>query len=228
MMPLARASSSAGSPLVSSNTSSAVILATKPFWADTGTTRSRDTPSISAEVAHCRSIWDWTCSAVLSVSQSVSILFNTTKRASTLSGEMARCSRQIERSERVTPVSALKMNTTACAWGMRLTVNSGSAPTAFRPGVSRITNPCFKSGCGILMMAWRHMGTSTMPCASGTGFSSVRSSCQKPSARALSKLTLRTSATFSRALAIWSALPTSRGISCQRSALTRHSARLCI
>jgi len=50
MMPLASASSSTGRPLVSNSRSSAEILATRPFWADTGTTLSGDTPSISAAV----------------------------------------------------------------------------------------------------------------------------------------------------------------------------------
>ena len=53
-----------------------------------------------------------------------------------------RCSRQIARSDLVTPVSAARMNTTAWACGIRLTVSSGSAPIAFSPGVSRMTRPC--------------------------------------------------------------------------------------
>ena len=51
------------------------------------------------------------------------------------------CSRQIARSERVTPVSAARMKTTACADGSRPSVSSGSAPIAFSPGVSSDDQP---------------------------------------------------------------------------------------
>ena len=78
-------------------------------------------------------------------SSSASILFSTTKRV----GAWApRWSRQIARSDLVTPVSAPRMKTVACALGSRLSVSSGSAPIAFRPGVSSTTSPCFSSGCG--------------------------------------------------------------------------------
>ena len=44
----------------------------------------------------------------------------------------------------MTPVSAPRMKTVACALGSRLSVSSGSAPIAFRPGVSRTTRPCLQ------------------------------------------------------------------------------------
>ena len=91
-------------------------------------------PRISAEVARWRSICACTCAGVLSESHIVSILFSTTRRESMLSASVIRCSRQIARSDLVTPVSAARMNTTAWACGIRFTVSSGSAPMAFRPG----------------------------------------------------------------------------------------------
>ena len=96
--------------------------------------------------ARCRSICETTRSCVLSASHIVSILLRTTIRAATASVCVARCSRQIARSDLVTPVSAARMNTAACACGIRFTVNSGSAPMAFSPGVSRTTSPCLRSG----------------------------------------------------------------------------------
>ena len=88
------------------------------------------------------------------------------------------------------------MNTTAWACGIRLTVSSGSAPTALRPGVSRMTRPCLSKRWGRLMMAWRHRAPRPCPAHPSDGLSSGLSSCQKPMARASSTLTLRTCATF--------------------------------
>ena len=61
----------------------------------------------------------------------------------------------------MTPASAASTNRITCALGSRLSVSSGSAPMALSPGVSRITRPCCSSGCGKLMIACRHEGTST-------------------------------------------------------------------
>ncbi len=52
------------------------------------------------------------------------------------------------RSDLVTPVSAPRMKTVACADGSRLSVSSGSAPIALRPGVSSTTRPRCSNGCG--------------------------------------------------------------------------------
>ncbi|MCY1513520.1 hypothetical protein D9M68_480280 [compost metagenome] len=194
--PSPSSASSAGSRLASSRAASCPILACRPFCADTGSTCASGTSSSRAAPSRWRSICCTICAGVLSVSHSVSILLSTTKRVSWLSSPVIRCSRQIDRSERVTPVSAPRMKTTACACGIRLTVSSGSAPIAFRPGVSRITSPCSSSGCGMFSTAWRQRGISTRPSASCTGLSSGVSGFQKPSARASSLLTQRTSATL--------------------------------
>ncbi len=75
----------------------------------------------------------------------------------------ARCRFHTSRSVLVTPASAARMNSTACAFGSRLSVSSGSVPIAFNPGVSRMTSPCCSSGCGKLMTACRQHGMSTAP-----------------------------------------------------------------
>ena len=62
-------------------------------------------------------------------------------RRSASSAWPPRWSRQIARSDLVTPVSAPRMKTVACAVGSRLSVSSGSAPIAFSPGVSSTTRP---------------------------------------------------------------------------------------
>ena len=68
------------------------------------------------------------------------------------SSSPARCAFQTSRSVLVTPASAASRNSTACAFGSRLSVSSGSVPIAFRPGVSRMTSPCCSSGCGKLII----------------------------------------------------------------------------
>ena len=103
------------------------------------------TPSVRAVSRCCCAICASTCSSVASGSSSASILLRTTKRVGACA---PRWSRQIARSDLVTPVSAPRMKTVACALGSRLSVSSGSAPIAFRPGVSRTTRPCLSSGCG--------------------------------------------------------------------------------
>jgi hypothetical protein len=65
----------------------------------------------------------------------------------------AMCSFQSSRSERVTPVSAPSMKTTAAASGIRCTVSSGSAPMVLCPGVSRIVSPFSSRGWGKFMIA---------------------------------------------------------------------------
>src|SRR6185369_2748755 len=173
MTPCASARSRTSSWLACSRAPSPLILATRPFWAETGITCSLGRPRISAEVARCRSIWPCTCAGVLSESHIVSILLRTTRRESVLSASVTRCSRQIDRSDLVTPVSAASMKTTAWACGIRLTVNSGSAPMAFSPGVSRITSPCLSSGWAMLIRAWRHrvvLGRVVVPKTQRPGF----------------------------------------------------------
>ena len=205
-----------------------MTLATSPFCAETGITRDSDRPRISADVALCLSICACTCSGVLKASHRVSILLSTTRRASVASPSVIRCSRQIDRSDLVTPVSAPRMKTTACAWEIRLTVNSGSAPMAFKPGVSRMTSPCLSRGWAILMSACRHFGTSISPSEPTSGLSSGLPSCQKPSARASSLLTCRTSATFSRACASCFGSFTSRSTRVHFSGTMRHSMSACV
>ena len=96
------------------------------------------------------------------------------------------------RSVLVTPASAASRNSTACAFGSRLSVSSGSVPIAFRPGVSRMTSPCCSSGCGKLITACRQHGMSTLP-------SSPRSSADRmSSSRSQKSPYLRASATGTR------------------------------
>ena len=161
-------------------------LASSPFCADSANTCSTGRSSVRAVSWRWRSTWARICAGVLSSSHKVSILFNTTKRVADDDCSVARCSRQIDMSERVTPVSAPSTNTTAWAWGIRLTVSSGSAPMAFNPGVSSTTKPCFSKGWAMLISAWRQRGTSTSPWSLTGGLSSGCSSCQKPNARASS------------------------------------------
>ncbi|KAF1042158.1 MAG: hypothetical protein GAK34_02847 [Delftia tsuruhatensis] len=232
MMPSASMFSNMGSPLACSSASLPETLATRPFCADTGNTRSTGRPSIWADSWRWRCSWACTCVAELRLSHSVSILLSTTSResASACWPDAASCgstwSRQMARSDLVTPVSAASTKTTAWAWGMRLTVSSGSAPTAFRPGVSRMTSPCLSRGWGMLISAWRHMGTSTRPCSSTKGLPPWSSSCQKPQVRARSTDTLRTSATLASVSAICWALFTSSGSCSQASGRARHWPRL--
>ena len=155
----------------------------------------------------------------------MSILFSTTSRVLASADPSARCSRQMERSDLVTPVSAPNRKTTAWAWGIRLTVSSGSAPIALRPGVSSITNPCFSSGWAIFINAWRHLGTSSKPCASAIGLSSGASRCHSPSALASASVTRRVSATFSSAADNCLGSLTSRSMRVHFSGAMRHSIR---
>ncbi|MCG3190288.1 MAG: hypothetical protein LKCHEGNO_02961 [Burkholderiaceae bacterium] len=139
------ASSSAGRRLACTAASSPATRAASASRADSGNTRSRSTASVCATPSH----WCCTCSSTswreLSGSANVSILLSTTKRSS---ARPSRCSRQISRSDLVTPVSAPRMNTVACADGSSPSVSSGSAPIAFSPGVSITTSPRLSSGCG--------------------------------------------------------------------------------
>ena len=222
-MPSASANSRLGKQLASNNASSRVTLATRPFCADTGITCATGKPNMFAELVRWRSICACTCWGELKASHSVSILLSTTRREMFSSSSVIKCSRQIARSDLVTPVSAAKINTTAWACGIRLTVSSGSAPIAFNPGVSRMTRPCLSSGCAILISAWRHLGTSIKPSAPTSGLSSMFSSCQNPSARASSFDTCRTSATFSSASANCRGSLTSKSTRVHFSGTARHS-----
>ena len=222
-MPCPRAASSSGSRLACSSLSSRLTLASRPFCAETASTCAGDRPSRSAESVRCAAICSCTCSGELSASHMVSILLSTTSRASGPWPSPARCWRQIVRSDLVTPASAARMNTTACACGRRLTVNSGSAPMALRPGVSRITRPCLSSGCAMLIRAWRHLGTSISPSLPSGGLSSGVSSFQKPSDAASAGGTRRTSATFWMARASCCGSLTSRSMRSHLSGALRQS-----
>ena len=153
IMPSLSACSSSGNWLACSSALSPVTLATKPFWADTAMIWSLGNCKISAVLRRCLSTLAATCAGVDSASHIVSILLSTTNRDEWSVLSVIRCSRQMARSDLVTPASAAKINTTACAWGIRLTVSSGSAPIAFKPGVSKITKPCFSKGCAMLISA---------------------------------------------------------------------------
>ena len=53
---------------------------------------------------------------------------------------------KISKSDLVTPVSMANKNRTACALGIIESVSSGSAPKAFKPGVSKIAKPLLSKG----------------------------------------------------------------------------------
>ena len=156
------APSSTGSRLLASSGSSPFTLAASPFCADTANTCSGGTPSSSALDRACRAISASISAALFSSSQRPSILFRMTIRPRRVAASSpARCRRHTSRSVFVTPASAARMNSTACACGSSDSVSSGSVPIAFSPGVSRMTSPCFSSGCGKLMIACRQHGIST-------------------------------------------------------------------
>ena len=182
-------------------------------------------PSVCAVLAHWLAICSLICRGELRSSHMVSTLLSTTNLAPSPPSMAPMCSRQIARSDLVTPVSAARMNTAPCAWGIRLTVSSGSAPMAFRPGVSSTTKPCLSRGCAMLISAWRQRGTSTLPWSSSGGLSSGASSCQKPRARASSTVTVRVSETFSIAPASCCGSFTSRSTRVHFSGTCRHSSR---
>ena len=144
-----KAISRSGRRLFASNPISRLTFPTNPFCADTGKTCSFARCSVLATLSTCRSICAATSSALRNSSHMLSILFSTTIRA----GPPPIWSRQTSISLLVTPVSAARMNSTACAFGIRFSVSSGSVPIAFRPGVSMMTSPCFSKGCGKLTIA---------------------------------------------------------------------------
>ena len=120
---------------------------------------------------------------VSSGSASASILFSTTKRASAWP---PRWSRQIARSDLVTPVSAPRMKTVACAAGSRPSVSSGSAPMAFRPGVSSTTRPALEQRVRVVdqrMAPGRHLDPAVGDRAAGcpAGARRSRSRARAPS-----------------------------------------------
>ena len=157
-----KASSSCGRRLFARSASSPLTLARSAFCADTGKTCAGGIASSCALVRTCRAISDSISAADRSSSHSPSILFRMTSRPSRVAGlSPTRWFCHTSMSVLVTPASAARMNSTACALGRRLSVSSGSVPIAFRPGVSRITKPCCKSGCGKLITAWRQQGMST-------------------------------------------------------------------
>ena len=115
IMPWLSASSRVARQLRFNRAASLVTLATRPFCADTATTCCAETPKISAELCFCRSICDCTSCGLSIASHKVSILLRTTTRVAGSWLSSTRCSRQIDKSDCVTPVSAPRMNTTACA-----------------------------------------------------------------------------------------------------------------
>ena len=83
----------------------------------------------------------------LKSSQRPSILLRMTRRPDLIAASSpARCWFHTSRSVLVTPASAARMNRTACAFGRRLSVSSGSVPIAFKPGVSRIDEALLQEG----------------------------------------------------------------------------------
>ena len=169
--------SSAGRRLRASSASSPLTLASSAFCADVAYTcvvrnaehvRGRAAPGARSRAS--------ISSSVFRSSHRPSILLRMTMRPALVAGSSpARCWFHTSRSVLVTPASAARMNSSACALGSRLSVSSGSVPIAFRPGVSRITRPCCSSGCGKLMTACRQHGMSTLPsspCSSAARMSS--------------------------------------------------------
>ena len=171
-----RAVSSACRRLFSSSAASWLILPTRAFCADTGNTWPASSVSRCATLACWRSMACATSASPRNSSHMLSILLSTTRRPAPAPIWL----RQTSMSLRVTPVSAARINSTACAFGIRFRVSSGSVPMAFRPGVSRITRPCFSSGWGKLMMAWRHMEISTWPSSSSMAGASASSASYRP------------------------------------------------
>ena len=125
-------------------------------------------------------------------------------------------------SDLVTPVSSAKRNITACAPGIIDSVSSGSVPSAFNPGVSRITRPFLSKGCGKLIIACRQQGISTLPPLCFITVVVMNSdSSSKPSLSASSTVTVLTSARLDIVLAISSCDSTS-------SLIVTHSPGLCL
>ena len=178
------AASSRGSRLLASSASSPLTFASSAFCADTGNTWSTGTASVSALARTWRAISNSTSAGERMSSHRPSILLRITRRPERVVGSApARWSFQTSRSVLVTPESAARMNSTACAEGSSESVSSGSVPIALRPGVSRMTSPCFRSGCGKLTTAWRQHGMSTLP-SSRCSNEAMRSSSWSPYRRA--------------------------------------------
>jgi hypothetical protein len=127
------APSSTGSWLAASSSASLLTLATRPFWPDTGITWCLRRPRISAVVARCRSICACTWGRAERVPHGVDLVQHHQARIGVLvlGDQVLAPDRQVGLGH--AGVGA-RMNTTACACGIRLTVSSGSAPMAFRPG----------------------------------------------------------------------------------------------
>ena len=152
----ASASSSAGRRLRSSRASSPSIFASSPFCADTGKICVGGIPRSAAAISTWRSIWAATGARASSPSHRLSILFSTTILAAFCAGSSpARSRRHTSRSRLGDACVGGEDEQDDLALGKRLSVSSGSAPTALSPGVSRITRPCCSSGCGKLMIACR-------------------------------------------------------------------------
>ena len=142
-----RACSRRGTRLFASSASSPLTFASSAFCAETGNTCSTGTESVSALARTWRVISASISEAGFISSHSPSILLRITRRPARVASSVpARCSFQTSRSVFVTPVSAARMKSTACADGSSDSVSSGSVPIALSPGVSRITSPCFRSG----------------------------------------------------------------------------------
>ena len=140
-----KVASKAAMPLRCNKSLLFLILATNAFWADIANTLSGDMPSWCAVMLTCFSISFNTSCLGFKSSHSMSILFSS---ANLYLARPLIKSFQICISDCVMPVSTAVKNKIACALGIILSVNSGSAPSVFRPGVSSTTKPLFKSGCG--------------------------------------------------------------------------------
>ena len=189
------ARSSCGRLLRASSASSCWMRASRPFCADTGKTRDAGMSSVTAQDSIWRCISASIWASLRSPSHRLSILFSTAMRPWREPPAAVTCVFQTPRSLWVTPVSMPSTNSTACAAGSSDSVSSGSAPIAFRPGVSRMTRPWRSSGCGRLITAWRQAGTCTPPCASGCRPVSPLRSMRKPIASASAMVARRCSLT---------------------------------
>ena len=141
----ARIFSSCSIPLRLIIASSFLILPISAFCAESAITLSLGSSSKRTVSSICFSTLLAISSGVFKSSHIKSILFSTAMRR-----ECERCTYfcHTSRSDFVTPVSMPSRYNTACAFGMVLYVNSGSRPSALRPGVSTIAMPLVSNLCG--------------------------------------------------------------------------------
>ena len=126
-----------------SSTGSFLIFASNAFCADMAKILRESNPNSRAVFLICFWISASTSTSDSSPSHRISILFSTT---SLCAARFCTYSAQICMSDFVMPVSVAVKNSTACAFGMMLSVSSGSAPIVFRPGVSITTKPFLSNG----------------------------------------------------------------------------------